>query len=327
MPNDHWQCSKSSKRNILERYQMESPKNKELNHIIENWKSWMTDKAYSYSTYESYDYKLNHFLHFVYSRFRTRLTADIIRNLDSDFFRSWVIYLHKSGYTQTSKALYCSAIRNFFKFASRYHALSNDSVSEYSVLKPKRSLPYIMGIEEAKQFIAFVESNRQDWIDDCNLAIILLMYGSGLSIAEALNITYTDIKEDSIFIRSDEYKSRNVTLHPITLEAIERYITSCPFDNIKKSPYLFQDRKGNQISTRAFYARIKRICENGKFSKKITPITFRHSCIVHLLSNMGNLRYIQNFLGHNCIESTRFYEQFAIAKNMEQYNKAHPRAL
>lgn len=76
----------------------------------------------------------------------------------------------------------------------------------------------------------------------------------------------------------------------------------------------------------AFNSRLRKICTNGKFSKRITPKTFRHSCAVHLLTQMGNLRAVQQHLVHRAINTTRFYEQFVTTDRIKQYMDAHPRA-
>jgi integrase/recombinase XerC len=167
---------------------------------------------------------------------------------------------------------------------------------------------------------------RSDWVAARDMAIVTLLYGSGLRISEALGLTgRAHPLPDVLRILGKGGKERLVPTLPVAAQAIARYATLCPFDLTPDAP-LFRGARGGPLNPRL----VQKVMEQARLQMGLpataTPHALRHSFATHLLSAGGDLRAIQELLGHASLSTTQAYTAVDAARLMEVYEKAHPRA-
>ncbi|MGZ5999577.1 MAG: tyrosine-type recombinase/integrase, partial [Rhizomicrobium sp.] len=157
------------------------------------------------------------------------------------------------------------------------------------------------------------------------VALLTLLYGAGLRISEALSLRRGDVPlPSSLTIVGKGSKERVVPLLPAVREAIDSYERLLPFTGAKDSP-LFLSRRGKPMSPREAQLLMQKLRGALGLSERATPHALRHSFATHLLSNGGDLRSVQELLGHASLSTTQTYTQIDTRKLMEVYEKAHPR--
>ncbi len=169
---------------------------------------------------------------------------------------------------------------------------------------------------------------REPWILARDAAVIALLYGSGLRIAEALGIACEDApvgEADSVTVLGKGGKMRSVPVIAPVRRAIESYLALCPYHLPAKGP-LFVGQKGGPLSPRIIQYAVEGLRGALGLDAKATPHALRHSFATHLLSRGGELRAIQELLGHASLSTTQIYTQVDAARLMAAYDAAHPRA-
>jgi integrase/recombinase XerC len=167
---------------------------------------------------------------------------------------------------------------------------------------------------------------RQDWIAARDIAIATLLYGLGLRISEALSLTGADHPLPPVLrITGKGGKTRIVPVLPAAGAAVADYVGQCPFDLAPAEP-LFRGARGGPVNPRLIQAAMERARLRLGLPATATPHALRHSFATHLLSAGGDLRAIQELLGHASLSTTQAYTAVDAARLMEVYEKAHPRA-
>jgi integrase/recombinase XerC len=167
-----------------------------------------------------------------------------------------------------------------------------------------------------------------DWIAARDAAVLLLLYGSGLRISEALSLTRSNAPtqaRDVLRITGKGGKERLVPVLPVTQAAIGRYLALCPFSLEGEGP-LFRGAKGGALSPRIVQLAMERLREALELPATATPHALRHSFATHLLSAGADLRQIQELLGHASLSTTQVYTEVDRERLLAVYEKAHPRA-
>ena len=167
----------------------------------------------------------------------------------------------------------------------------------------------------------------EPWLAARNTAVMVLLYGCGLRISEALNLTRGEIgpKTDALRIQGKGGKSRIVPILPVAIDAIENYIELCPF-HLDKSELLFRGARGGKLHAAIIQRDMKKLRSALNLPDTATPHALRHSFATHLLAGGGDLRTIQELLGHASLSTTQIYTGVDTARLLDIYNKAHPRA-
>ena len=169
---------------------------------------------------------------------------------------------------------------------------------------------------------------EEPWVAARNTAVFTLLYACGLRISEALSLTRGEAPmpdSKTLNITGKGNKQRLVPLLPIVGEAIMDYINECPFDLEQNGP-LFRGVKGGPLSPRIIQIAIQRLRGSLGLPDTATPHALRHSFATHLLTNGGDLRTIQELLGHADLSSTQIYTDFDMDHALSVYKKAHPRS-
>jgi integrase/recombinase XerC len=170
---------------------------------------------------------------------------------------------------------------------------------------------------------------REPWIFARDAAVLALLYGAGLRIAEALALKPSDIPEpgsgDALTVTGKGNKSRMVPILPAVVALIEDYVSLCPYDLPDDGP-LFVGAKGGPLSPRIIQLTMERLRGALALPDTATPHALRHSFATHLLSRGGDLRAIQELLGHASLSTTQIYTAVDTERLLDAYNAAHPRA-
>lgn len=247
--------------------------------------------------------------------------------LSQSDLRAWMAEERNRGLSARSLARSLSAVKNFLAWVSDREG--RDATAALSARGPKyrRKLPRPLTEDAARDIIDRVgDLGREDWIAARDMAVITLLYGSGLRISEALGLTgAAHPLPDSLRIVGKGGKERLVPTLPATRDAIARYGALCPFDLGRDAP-LFRGARGGPLNPRL----VQKVMEVARMQMGLpasaTPHAMRHSFATHLLSAGGDLRAIQELLGHASLSTTQAYTAVDAARLMEVYEKAHPRA-
>jgi integrase/recombinase XerC len=224
-----------------------------------------------------------------------------------------------------SRAL--AAIRGFFRYLERRHGLANPRLALVRGPKLKRSLPRPVSEKSAQQLIADASSSASEaWIGARDAALVTLLYASGLRISEALALTGADRPlPEMLRVTGKGGKQRLVPMLAAAREAIEHYAALCPHALTKADP-VFRGVRGGALSPRDAQALMARLRARLGLPSSATPHALRHSFATHLLANGGDLRAIQDLLGHESLSTTQTYASVETQKILQSYRAAHPRA-
>ena len=241
--------------------------------------------------------------------------------------RSWMAAERARGLSARSLARALSAVKGFTAWAS--DRTGRDATTVLSARGPRfrRKLPRPLSEDAAAEMLGDIGSDaREDWIAARDTAIATLLYGLGLRISEALSLTGADYPlPPTLRITGKGDKTRLVPVLPAASEATRAYVAVCPFDLGPGEP-LFRGARGGPVNPRLIQAAMERARHRLGLPATATPHALRHSFATHLLSAGGDLRAIQELLGHASLSTTQAYTAVDAARLMEVYEKAHPRA-
>ena len=241
--------------------------------------------------------------------------------------RAWMAEERSRGLSARSLARALSAVKGFTAWAA--DRTNTDATTVLSARGPKfrRKLPRPLSEDAAAEILTEIGADaREDWIAARDTAIATLLYGLGLRISEALSLTGADHPlPDSLRITGKGGKTRPVPVIPAAAEAVADYVRQCPFDLAPHEP-LFRGARGGPVNPRLIQGAMERARLRLGLPATATPHALRHSFATHLLSAGGDLRAIQELLGHASLSTTQAYTAVDAARLMEVYEKAHPRA-
>jgi len=305
----------------------ELPITSDLNKAITAWDDWMRhNKRASRHTLVSYANDLKHFLEFLSNHLGGRVGFKHLGKLEAKDFRAWLA--SRSGeFEATSTARALSTIKSFYRYLQKQSLVKNDAIFHMRGPKLKKSLPKALAEDQAQQALQMVGTqHEEDWINKRDLALLVLIYGCGLRISEALSIRFGEISGgDTISIVGKGDKQRMVPLLPIVNAAINDYTASWPPPRNPPSP-LFLGKRGKALDPAIFQLQLRKLRRALQLPESVTPHAFRHSFATHLLSAGGDLRSIQELLGHASLSTTQRYTHVDKARLMNAYKNAHPRA-
>jgi integrase/recombinase XerC len=218
-----------------------------------------------------------------------------------------------------------AAVRSFFRFLAREGILENAAPRAVRTPRIPRTLPRPLSEIDAARTIEEAGSNDVAWIAARDVALLTLLYGAGLRISEALSLRRADAPlGDSITVLGKGNKQRTVPLLPAVREAVDAYVAVVPYAGARDSS-LFVSRRGKPMSPREAQALMQLLRSRLGLPERATPHALRHSFATHLLANGGDLRAVQELLGHASLSTTQTYTEIDVKKLMDVYANAHPR--
>jgi integrase/recombinase XerC len=302
-------------------------------HHVSGWLTYLGgERRYAENTLEAYERDVRQFLTFLNSRTQTKVSLECLNTLTTSDFRAFLSARRDDGTGSRSLSRTLSALRSLFRYLERTGALQNRSVLAVSLPKLPPRLPKPLTEIKARDAVeeAALDGERSDhpWTGPRNQAVLLLLYGSGLRISEALNLNRKDAPlppRDVLRITGKGGRERLTPVLPVAQEAISAYLKKCPHPLEPQGP-LFVGVKGGRLSPRIVQLLIARLRFNLGLPATATPHALRHSFATHLLSRGADLRVIQELLGHASLSTTQGYTAVDRERLFQAYSKAHPRA-
>ncbi len=250
---------------------------------------------------------------------------ETLSDIDTQHVRSALATLHKNGLSSASLQRWLSSVRTFFRYAMLKQWLGNNPADGIQAPSKAKKLPKLMDADQAAQLVNIAED---DWHSLRDRALLELLYSSGLRLAEIANVDIDDIHSDEATVRvtGKGNKTRLVPVGSCALTAIRHWLkvrNARAFENEKA---LFISQRGRRISHRAIQQRVKLIAKQQGISQPINPHMLRHSFASHMLESSGDLRGVQELLGHANLSTTQVYTHLDFQHLAKTYDRAHPRA-
>ena len=305
------------------------PLAQDLAATIADWFAALThERGAAAHTLAAYERDLRQFLAWLRGELgHAPCLADLAR-LDAKRFRAFMAHRRRAGFSGRSLARTMSALRSFYRWLEAEEVMSNRGVRQVALPKVAHGIPKPLTVVKAAAVVDAGPGAELDWIAARDAAVLLLLYGSGLRISEALGLTRSEAPthtRDVLRIVGKGGKERLVPVLPVTQAAIERYIDLCEIKLEPNGP-LFVGVKGGRLSPRIVQLAMERLREALELPATATPHALRHSFATHLLSAGADLRQIQELLGHASLSTTQVYTEVDRERLLAVYDKAHPRA-
>lgn len=307
----------------------ELPLGADLDRAARNWLSHLRhERGHAEKTLEAYERDLRQFLEYIQGYLgHTPCLADL-GALEPKTLRAFLAARRRHGTVSRSLARTLSALRQFFRWLEAQALVKNRAVLQLATPKVPHSVPKPLTIEKAAGVMDAGPGADLDWVLARDAAVLLLLYGSGLRIAEALGIKARDAPtgdRDVLRIKGKGGKERLVPVLPVVRSAVERYLAMLPYPLEPEEP-LFRGAKGGPLSPRIIQLAMARLREELTLPATATPHALRHSFATHLLSAGADLRQIQELLGHASLSTTQAYTEVDRERLLVVYDAAHPRS-
>lgn len=293
-----------------------------INNYLNDWIYFLKNNLnYSDHTCSAYNRDLLDYLFFCK---QNKLNNE---NPNQDLIRNYLYELNQRNLRKASIARKVSCIKNFYKY------LINEKKIKYvnfSIFKsPKINKPLPKSIDSklvSKAINSIMDDPNELWVNTRDKSVILLLYGVGLRINEALSLKLKDLPTDDwLRIRGKGNKFRDVPILPGITSVIREYLNLCPF-NQSKNDSLFLGKRGKALSARIIQRRLEKIRYKLGLPDFATPHSLRHSFASHLLSGGADLRAIQQLLGHSSLSTTQRYTDINESELIRSHKSIHPRS-
>lgn len=293
-----------------------------------------SEKRFSPHTVAAYARDADAFVSFLADHIGDAPDFAALRQLRPADFRAWLASRFYGKRANTSSARALSAVRSLFRHLDRTGLVHNAALGAVKTPKRKHAVPKPLTEREALDLLDNAELDaREPWIARRNSAILLLLYGCGLRIAEALSLTAAEGRAlaggvgpapGSMPITGKGRKTRIVPVLPAVAEAVAAYLAACPHA-LAPEHALFVGVRGGPLNQRIVQRLIQKLRPLLGLPETATPHALRHSFATHLLAGGGDLRAIQELLGHASLSTTQRYTAVDAKKLLEVYDQAHPR--
>ncbi|MCY4030876.1 MAG: tyrosine recombinase XerC [Hyphomicrobiales bacterium] len=258
-----------------------------------------------------------------------RGSPDLPKKILVSDIRAFIAQRRYNGLGARTLARSMSGIRSLLGWLHRQDRIDASALDAIRMPKLPRLLPKPIDKEDARALLEKSDidnSTREDWCAARDVAVFAMLYGCGLRTFEALSLN-ADILPlgERLTVTGKGDKERIVPVLPAVRESLKQYVAICPFALNPESP-LFLGKRGRRLGTRAVRASMARARENLRLPPQATPHALRHSFATHLLNAGGDLRTIQELLGHASLSSTQVYTELETNSLLRVYEESHPRA-
>jgi integrase/recombinase XerC len=299
------------------------------------WRDWLkSERRLAHHTLVAYEHDVATFLGFMTDYLGGPPTLAALSQLKPAEFRAWLAERARQGLARTSTARAFSSVRSFFQFLDRRGLAHNASIGAIQTPKLPRSVPKALSERDMEDLLdAPAEQEREAWLDLRDAAVLLLLYGAGLRIGEALGLSKGVVEDllktgrDTLSVTGKGNKTRLVPLLPQALDALRIYRDACPWLAARgPGEAFFVGARGGALDPAIVQKRVRDIRRGLGLAESVTPHALRHSFATHLLGAGGDLRTIQELLGHASLSTTQRYTDVDAARLTAVYRAAHPRA-
>lgn len=294
---------------------------------MEHWLSHVTAiRGQSEKTTTAYRRDVSGYLGFMTNHKGSVLGKSALAAISITDMRAWMARERRRGIAARSLARSLSAVKSFYRWLSEIHGLEVTSVLATRAPKFSPGLPHPVAASDAKTMIKTADFQSVDgWVGARDTAVLTLLYGCGLRISEALGLAYSQAPLPEVLkIRGKGNKERIVPVIPVARAAVDEYLRLSPHLHAADTP-LFLGVRGKRLNPRHIQKVMEQVRLQLGLPSSATPHALRHSFATHLLEAGGDLRTIQELLGHASLSTTQAYTAVDQARLMEVYKKAHPK--
>lgn len=296
-------------------------------------KAWLDqlsgERRLSAKTVEAYERDTRQFLTFLADHLGGAPGLKDVSDLKSLDFRAFLTRRRSGGAGARTLGRGLAGIRSFMRHLERRGFANAAAVTAMRAPRQPKSLPKPLTAADARRVVdAGEQLNEEPWIAARNAAVLTLLYGCGLRIGEALALTGGDLddrRDKAIAITGKGSKTRMVPLLPVVFDAVDLYRRLCPYD-LTPDRALFRGARGGDLQPAVLQRDMRRLRSALGLPDTATPHALRHSFATHLLGSGGDLRTIQELLGHASLSTTQVYTGVDTARLLDVYRSAHPRA-
>ena len=249
--------------------------------------------------------------------------------------RRWVAQMHGAGRSGRGIALILSGWRGFYTWLGREGLVASNPVQDVRAPRAPKPLPKALGVDEAVQLADHAAVDADPWLEARDSAIVELLYGCGLRVGELVGLDaranaaargWIDLQDAQAHVLGKGGKRRSVPVGRKALEALARWLPLRDAGTPAAQPALFTGRYGTRLTPQAVWQRLKRRSLLAGLATPVHPHMLRHSFASHLLQSSGDLRAVQELLGHANITTTQVYTRLDFQHLARVYDAAHPRA-
>lgn len=309
---------------------MRAPLAPELQHQLKRWLTELADvrraSAHSVSAYTN---DVSGFLAFMHKHQGGMINLDHLQVVGEKELRSWMAYrAAEKRYAKSSNARAMSAVRTFFRYLNQQGSIKNLAALNAPIPKLDKPLPKAPNEAQAGAALEALDTaDKAEWVGARDHALAMLLYGCGLRISEALDLTVNDVRyaKGHLRIKGKGGKHRQVPLLSVIQRAIDSYRTLCPYKQDGKDP-LFVGVRGKKLQPAIFQRTLITLRRQMGLPESLTPHALRHAFATHLLSRGAELRDIQELLGHSSLSTTQRYTHVDVTRLLDAYSAAHPSA-
>lgn len=299
------------------------------------WRDWLrSERRLSAHTLVAYEHDVSSFLLFMTTYLGAPPTLEALAKLKPAEFRAWLADRAHKGMARTSTARAFSSVRSFFQFLDRRGLAHNAVIGAIQTPKLPHSVPKALSERDMDDLLdSTTDQERAAWLDLRDHAVLLLLYAAGLRIGEALGLTKSMVEgllaagNDTLAITGKGNKQRLVPLLPQAMDALKAYRDACPFmAALGPGDAFFLGARGGPLDPAIVQKRVRDLRRAIGLPESVTPHALRHSFATHLLGAGGDLRTIQELLGHASLSTTQRYTDVDAERLSAVYRAAHPRA-
>ncbi len=302
----------------------------DLNQARQDWLGSLTNsRRLAAHTLSAYERDTRQFLHFLTGHLGTPPCLKDVSELRIADLRSYLASRRNDGAGSRTLGRGLAGVRSLLRYLEKQGLANAAGAGAIRAPRQPKSLPKPLSAEAAVHIVNIKQQMAEEkWIAARNAAVLTLLYGCGLRISEALGLTpemIADPSARSLTIIGKGGKSRLVPLLPVVHQAVAEYRRLCPYELSKNAP-LFRGAKGGALQPGIIQREMQKMRIAFNLPETATPHALRHSFATHLLSRGGDLRTIQELLGHASLSTTQVYTSVDTDRLLEIYDKAHPRA-
>jgi integrase/recombinase XerC len=298
--------------------------------LLSSWTAYLADeRRFSPHTVEAYGRDVAAFLGFLVEHLGEEPSIAALAALEPQDLRAYLAFRRQGDQPLKDRSLSraLAAIRAFYRWLEKRRGVENARIGLVRGPRLKQALPRPVSEQAAFALINEAElDNETPWIAARDVALITLLYAAGLRISEALSLTGADHPlPETLRILGKGGKTRLAPILPAARDAVSAYVRACPYPIAGDAP-LFRGAKGGALSPRIAQALMARLRGRLGLPDSATPHALRHSFATHLLAGGGDLRTIQELLGHASLSTTQRYADVDSEGLIAAYTAAHPRA-
>ncbi len=292
----------------------------QLQAIIDEFLQYLEfEKQLSANTINSYKRDLARLQHYC------QQSATALATIEPHHIRQCLTQMHRQGLKARSIQRWLSASRTFFRYAQQQHVVKNNPCSGLQAPKADKPLPKALDVDQA---IQFVEIKGEDFLSLRDRACVETFYSCGLRLSELVSLNWSDIdlRHRQMRVTGKGNKTRELPIGKHAVEALQQW-RKCQSEGLSETPAaIFTNPKGRRLHPRSIQMRFNKLSITQGIDQPVHPHMMRHSFASHLLESSGDLRAVQELLGHSNLSTTQVYTHLDFQHLAKVYDQAHPRA-